>query len=238
MPWAVSSKTSAELKEVSEQAGSEEKKNLTPESTPESSAEATKKIEPDSVTQVSHVSNIEAAENRTVNLKPESPQSRPAGFSIKDAMKERPAKTRKEEISEVPVTAVEENSSSEKPQASFTEELMKEKFKEFVEELRVDKPRMFNALKDQFPILGENFEVIFEMNNTSLQDVFNKEVRIDLIKYLRRELNNVNIQINIVIKPAEPGKSLLYTSEERYEYLSKKNPELSKFKQQLNLDFD
>ena len=104
--------------------------------------------------------------------------------------------------------------------------------------LRIDKPRMFNALKDQEPNLGNNFEVIFEMNNTSLQDVFNKEVRIDLLKFLRRELHNTDIQINIVIKPSEPGKSLLYTSEERFEYLSKKNPELVKFKQQMNLDFD
>ncbi len=238
MPWAISSKSSAESYEVSEQAGTEEKKNLIPENTSDSSVETTKKIEPEPVTQVSHLNNIEAVENRTVNLKPETPQSRPAGFSIKDAMKERPAKIRKEEVPVIPLPVVEENASADKPEASFTEELMKEKFIEFVEELRVNKPRMFNALKDQNPILGESYEVIFEMNNTSLQDVFNKEVRIDLIKYLRRELQNANIQITIVLKPAEPGKSLLYTSEERFQYLNKKNPELSKFKQQLNLDFD
>ena len=153
-------------------------------------------------------------------------------------MKDRPLRTKLDEVTETPIIITEAIPASDAIPAVFSEEFLKEKFAEFVEDLRVDKPRMFNAMKDQNPRLGEDFQVVFEMNNSSLEDVFNKEVRFDLLKFLRRELNNSNIQINIVIKPAEPGKSLLYTSEERFEYLSKKNPELNKFKQQLNLDFD
>jgi DNA polymerase-3 subunit gamma/tau len=238
MPWATSSRIITESSEDSDKDAPVEKKNLVPEHINVSAGPAGT-IGTIVKEQVLPLSNkIESIENRPVNLNPENPQVRPPSFSIKAALKDKPVRTRTELTSETPVSLVEDSPTQANKEGSFSEATMKEKFREFVENLRINKPRMFNALKDQDPRLGENFEVIFEMNNTSLQDVFNKEVRIDLLKFLRRELHNTDIQINIVIKTAEPGKSLLYTAEERFEYLSKKNPELLKFKQQMNLDFD
>jgi DNA polymerase III subunit gamma/tau len=238
MPWNSSPKNIAESVETADRTGTGEKKNLVPKDN--GSVNKSEEISANPARDSSSVTavNIKIAEPQSVNLKPENPQVRPASFSIKAALKDKPTRTKKELTTETPVSVVEERSIEPKSDQPFTESIVKEKFREFVENLRINKPRMFNALKDQDPRLGQNFEVIFEMNNTSLQDVFNKEVRIDLLKFLRRELHNTDIQINIVIKTVDSGKSFLYTSEERFEYLNKKNPELAKFKQQMNLDFD
>jgi len=237
MPWAVASRNSTESKEIEENTSSDLKKNLVsqPVDNPQVSDEI---ITEPANSNTAPATKIDVLENNTVNLKPATSSMRPPSFSIKTALKEKPVRPKSEFKSETPVQLVEDNPVSDSQEESFTEEKMKEKFREFVENLHVNKPRMFNALKDQTLELGKNSEVIFQMNNTSLQDVFNREVRIDLLKFLRRELHNTDIQINIKIKPAEPEKSLLYTSEERFEYLSRKNPELVKFRQQMNLDFD
>lgn len=235
MPWAISSRNPVESEMDSARPDTFEKKNL-------ESEEITVTIVSPAIDLNKGTDQVidkkNTADSKPANLKSTTTQARPASFSLKDALKDRPVKTISDLKTDTSLRVVEDSLPEGNKEDLFNEISMKEKFREFVDNIRIEKPRMFNALKDQDPKLGENFEVIFEMNNTSLQDVFNKEVRIDLLKFLRRELHNSDIQINIVIKPQEPGKSLLYTSEERYEYLSKKNPELTKFKQQMNLDFD
>jgi hypothetical protein len=41
-----------------------------------------------------------------------------------------------------------------------------------------------------------------------------------------------------LMEPAGPTQVRLYTSEEKFKYLSKKNPVLSKFRQNLNLELE
>ena len=64
MPWAVASRSSNEPKDVSEQAGPDEKKNLVPESSPD----LPHKLEDLPKPKATQLSNIEAAESRPVNL--------------------------------------------------------------------------------------------------------------------------------------------------------------------------
>lgn len=241
MPWELPAKYSERQTAATPATAGGEKKNLSPDKdeTPLEQPEKTpSRPENQPVIQKTDASGekpihrISVPENSKPAPKP--PVRIPSSISIKDAMKGQPRVTETEKPVTEQLSEKEESLGAE----VVTEKEMLTKFNEFVELLRMDKPRMYNALRDQLPVLGENLEIIFRMNNTSQQDVFNTEVRIELLKFMRRELQNSSIQISTFVKPVENEKTLLYSPEDKFEYMQKKNPELQKFRQQMNLDFD
>lgn len=240
MPWELPAKYSERQTAATPATAGGEKKNLSPEKgeTPTEQPEKTQSraenqplIQKTEASGEKPIHRINVPENSKPAPKP--PVRIPSSISIKDAMKGQPRGTETKN----PVTE-QLPEKEESLAAEVTEKEMLAKFNEFVELLRMDKPRMYNALRDQLPVLGENLEIIFRMNNTSQQDVFNTEVRIELLKFMRRELHNSSIQISTFVKPVENEKTLLYSPEDKFEYMQKKNPELQKFRQQMNLDFD
>ncbi len=241
MPWELPAKYSERQATTTPATAGGEKKNLSPEkeAAVKQPAKADIGTENQPVIQKAESPNektthrIKVPENSKPTPKP--PVRIPSSISIKDAMKGQPKTTELERPESEPLP---EKEKEEIRNAEVTEKAMLDKFNEFVELLREDKPRMYNALRDQSPVLGENLEIIFRMNNTSQQDVFNTEVRIELLKFMRRELQNTSIQISTYVKPVENEKTLLYSPEDKFEYMQKKNPELQKFRQQMNLDFD
>jgi DNA polymerase-3 subunit gamma/tau len=109
----------------------------------------------------------------------------------------------------------------------------------FAEKLKEERPRMWVTLKNIEPKLLENCIIAVEMNNGSQLDDFNNSVRNDLEKYLRLELHNNKISIEArLTESLENNQHKLYTSEEKFKYLSEKNPALASFRQKLNLELE
>jgi DNA polymerase-3 subunit gamma/tau len=78
------------------------------------------------------------------------------------------------------------------------------------------------------------FEVIVE--NKVQENLFKTE-KPALLNYLRSTLRNFNIDVNARVDE-QVVKKRPYTSQEKFQYMAAKNPELMELKKRFNLDFD
>jgi DNA polymerase-3 subunit gamma/tau len=109
----------------------------------------------------------------------------------------------------------------------------------FADKIRVDKPRMAVTFKNVRPIIVDNHVVTIELNNTAQLEDFNRNIRNDLEKFLGQEMNRNGILLEVRLVQAESEqRGKLYTSEEKFRYLSEKNPVLQAFRQKLNLELE
>jgi DNA polymerase-3 subunit gamma/tau len=76
------------------------------------------------------------------------------------------------------------------------------------------------------------------LDNTIQQEEFQEDIRQDLLFYLKEKLNNELITLTSSVKIEAGKKARLYTAQEKFDYLLKKNPDLGKLKQEFNLDLD
>lgn len=208
---------------------SAEKKNDKPQITAPPKKEKETKVEPDKA-------EVELKqEKKPVSNQQEKPAKKYTGMtaSIKDAIN-----GKKEKASERDV--VNENSQNNKDDTTyttFTYDDLIAKWDEFAEKLKIEKPRMFSTLKNNLPILKDQYIIEYTLHNSDQQDDFIKMIKQDLLEFLVRELKNSKIQIVTNIIEAQEVKKP-YTPEEKFEHMSKKNPALNKLKQQFNLDFE
>lgn len=155
-------------------------------------------------------------------------------FSVKETLQASKARKKSEDKAEI---KEEEPDVTEILDNKFTLEDLEEKWKEYADSIKGSKPRMFSTLLSQLPVLKENFFIEVKMNNTPQEKEFAREIKHELLNYLKRELQNTKIKIGTVITDKKTDKKP-YTPEEKYQYLNKKNPKLDKLKQQFNLDFE
>jgi len=124
--------------------------------------------------------------------------------------------------------------------------------------IRVDKPFSFDDLQDvwstfarlrkqQNDITSEQVVLNRELTldgttvhltlDNTLQVDFLTELKPDLLGYLRKELQNSQIQIEhkVVIQEV---KKMIYSSLDKFNYLAEKNPALHELRQVLNLEVD
>jgi len=125
----------------------------------------------------------------------------------------------------------------EKQIEKFSKEELMEKWLRFAEMMRKEKPRMATTLKASNPVIKDDFAIEIEMSNKVQEDDFNLMIKTDLANFLRQELKNDNLKIVTFVPETNKEKSL-YTDEDKYKYLSEKNPNINKLKQRLNLDFE
>lgn len=115
-------------------------------------------------------------------------------------------------------------------------ELEKE-YREFVQKYKDERPRIYSTLNNQTPDLKDEHILVLKMNNSTQHEEFKNDVKQQLINYLKRKLENGNITIEIEISKTT-SKNTLYTDDEKFVYMSKKNPNLNILKQKFNLDFE
>jgi len=119
----------------------------------------------------------------------------------------------------------------------FSPEQLSKAWTDFAESVKEDYPRIYSAMKNQNLQMDEDFVIPLIMSNRVQEEDFNRAVKPDLQKHLRRELGNNRITIKTTVLEDEE-KTRPYTPEEKFEHMLKKNPVLKDLKQQFNLDFD
>ncbi len=92
------------------------------------------------------------------------------------------------------------------------------------------------ALTQNEPKLKEPLTVILYLENSIQQDLV-KENTADILAALHRELNNGKVRLETVIRQ-QKKKQKAYLPKEKLEELIKKNPHISKLKDELGLDLD
>ncbi len=162
---------------------------------------------------------------------------RSQGISIKDALggkspeKKLPEPSDEDEA-EDPETEIETED------LPFSQEELMKKWFEYAEMIRLERPRIANTLKSRKPELQSDYRVIVSMDNASQLEDFNKNVKPDIHNYLHLQLRNKQIEIITSLTENENVQKKVYTSEDKFQYMNKKNPNLNKLKQQFNLDLE
>ncbi len=126
---------------------------------------------------------------------------------------------------------------SDKPREKFALDDLLEKWNSYANRVKNDgKTNLHATLTKHKPQLKSDFTIELTIDNSVQEEVLATE-KMDLMDYLRGELNNYQIQLKTVLAKGEERNSL-YTTRDRFEKLAEKNPSLNKLKDLLNLDLD
>ncbi|MGQ1889754.1 hypothetical protein ACT29H_04860 [Thermophagus sp. OGC60D27] len=79
--------------------------------------------------------------------------------------------------------------------------------------------------------------VVFPLQNET-QEVELMREKGPLLNFLRRELKNAGVQLEVEYVREEQEPSKAYTAADKYKLLAEKNPVLNKLKDALNLDLE
>jgi DNA polymerase III subunit gamma/tau len=199
---------------------------------------ATQVVTPPTAMPVPTVPPPPVVKNPAVSGEPEPPYIVPLRISIKDALRA----TSPEIVEQEDIEGVTEDipaeitSTGSKP---LSEEFLSICWNAYSGQIREDKPRMAVTIRNIHPVISENTVIRIEMKNRDQMEDFNSSIKNDLEKFLRREMQNDLITIEAqLIETIDDGQVRLYTSEEKFKYLNQKNPLLSKFRQELNLELE
>ena len=136
-----------------------------------------------------------------------------------------------------PKVGAEEEKTSvlDKKSTDFSEEELQQVWKKF-EETRSNVGDTDKLILNREVSKGEGHKVDIHLAS-QLEVSFLEKLEIDLIQYLRSELENDHITLERkVIQEEETRK--LYTSKDIFEHMVKENPALKDLKDRLGLDFD
>jgi len=119
----------------------------------------------------------------------------------------------------------------------FSAEMLLNRWNAFAEKAKKEnKINLFTLMTANPPVLLDDYQIELSIEN-KIQENQLQEARIDLMNYLRTELQN--FQLDLVTKIVEnTEKKRLYTSSEKYQYMVEKNPKLEEFKNRFNLDLE
>lgn len=120
----------------------------------------------------------------------------------------------------------------------FTQDDLLEKWNNYADQIKEDKPRMSSSLKHHLPFLGDALQIEVVLSNSAQFEEFNRDIKPGLVSYLENTLQNTQFRIIPVILEEERNENTLYTSEEKFDHMIKKNPDLGKLKERFNLDFE
>jgi len=134
-----------------------------------------------------------------------------------------------------PITTVDDDERSGTADP-FTPDALLQCWNEFADTLRKGSPHLHATLKNAPPVLGEDWEVVFTIDNKVLEEEFSLR-KTEMTEFLRTRLNN--FRIRIVTRIAETQKNLKpYTDKEKYEMMAGKNPELRNLREELDLEIE
>ena len=146
-------------------------------------------------------------------------------ISIKQASQKKEEETQK----------AEENKEAFKPVSKFSEDELREAWKVYAIRVSEKNPSFAAALTKYQPDLKDNFKVVFKTDNK----IFAQDSVLlgELLGYLKKELNNYQVTVEPQITSQEKNAKA-YTDREKFEKMAKKNPNLIKLKNELDLEID
>lgn len=99
------------------------------------------------------------------------------------------------------------------------------------------KESLYVTMTKRHPEIMERSLIGFMVDNKVQEQDLEKE-KPELLDFLRQELNNYLLQLQVNITTEENQAQLLYTSRDKFKKMAEKNPHLLTFKQRFNLDLE
>jgi len=115
----------------------------------------------------------------------------------------------------------------------FTQEQLNEKWEEYIQKL-TKKPGLKAALSHP-PKLTDNYQLQLEVGSSLLKEEL-KTIKINLLDYLQKELNNSEINLKTKIIQVKQNREHL-SEEQILKEMYKKNSNMKTFRQKFYLDF-
>jgi len=120
---------------------------------------------------------------------------------------------------------------------AFTQQQLEATWDKYAEELNAKgRANLSLALLSKRPVLINETIIEFTVNNKALEETINED-KMNFLSFLRRALNNFDIQLNLSVAMVEE-KTNLYTATDRFKYLAEKNPAINKLRQAFDLDIE
>jgi len=149
--------------------------------------------------------------------------------SIKDALEGK--KTEPNLFEEIKKSAYSEYENYSEP---FTTEQLAAKWKDFLEQ-NSDSPNLISTIS-AVPEILEGNKLLVKVGN-SVQEEMVRQIKPDLVNWLRKELRNSEIEIVTRFEKIETERTH-FSDSEKFQMLMQKNPQLFELKQKFNLDFN
>jgi DNA polymerase III subunit gamma/tau len=106
---------------------------------------------------------------------------------------------------------------------------------EFTGQLKSDGPRVISMFKSIRTEVDSDKTIRIRLTNAAQKDLFNQNYRQKLLGFLSTRLDMGGADIETVVDLSETN-DILYSDEQKYNYLSNKYPELRNFRKAFNLD--
>ena len=103
----------------------------------------------------------------------------------------------------------------------------------------LDEGRMtlFSAMEKRKPVIGDNFNLTFSVDSVALQKDFNEQ-KTNILAYIRKELSNYKINLQVEVNSAQGENDTPYTPSEKFKKLAEKNPAMNELKKRFDLDIE
>ena len=106
-----------------------------------------------------------------------------------------------------------------------------------ITEMMINSQVIYALLKQINPILEKDFKIRVSVGSR-VQSKYFEEARDEIISLLRTELKNDAISVIVKVEESGSNAKIVYTAEERYQFLLEKNPQLDDFRKEFQLDID
>jgi DNA polymerase-3 subunit gamma/tau len=126
---------------------------------------------------------------------------------------------------------------SSQPVKEFSTDDLHAAWEKYANDLKLKgKSNLGIALLSKRPLLVDKTTIEFIITNKALEETINED-KMNFLGFLRKELNNYAVQLNLQLSVNE-DKTNLYTATDRYNRLVEKNPMIKKFRQAFDLDIE
>lgn len=118
----------------------------------------------------------------------------------------------------------------------FTQEQLNTVWTQFADRKRSDGFTAEYTILNQQVSVDENYTIRIKLANPLQEDILER-FKAELMVYLRKTLNNNNVKLSYTFVQ-ETEKRMIYTPQEKFNYLAEKQPLLRELQKRLMLDTD
>jgi DNA polymerase-3 subunit gamma/tau len=157
-------------------------------------------------------------------------EKHPKSFSIKDIISEE----KKNILADKPDEKIQEEKDLAKPSEELNGQTFGPAWNDFVDQLKPDGPRILSMFKSVTTEV-ENDRITLHLSNAAQKDIFVLNYKQRLVSFLNSRFKQQNVDIETEVDLSE-SNDILYSDEQKYNYLVNKYPDLKEFKKSFNLD--
>jgi DNA polymerase-3 subunit gamma/tau len=128
-------------------------------------------------------------------------------------------------------------SNGDKFESEYNEAGFSAVWKDFTSEVISDGPRVASMFKSIRPELQNEDTILLHLSNEAQKDMFVQNYKQKLINYLETRFGTKKIDIDTIVDLSETN-DILYSDEQKYNYLSAKYPIIKDMKKAFNLDIE